>query len=140
MRKRLREVLERNGIYTPALLDELMAAVKQARTDEREAIWKLIEFFCAELSFKPPAPVTKADYKQLSVLWLKPLEEIKRQCDGASEKAIHKAIEYHKKNGLACAYPKQIVTMALTLRPKHSEQVTSNPYAQLEAMIHAEHG
>lgn len=115
LRKRLAQVLTEHGtLATPALLEDIEAAIKNTKRETDDETWALVNLFCELKHQQPPAPKTPKDYKSIEVLYLAPLREIIRSANGSSAVVVRRAVEKMRRDSLTCAYPKQLVTVALS--------------------------
>ena len=115
LRKRLAETLLQHGIMaTPAILEDLESAIKNTKRETDDETWALVNLFCELKHQQPPCPKTPRDYKSIEVLYLAPLREIIRSANGSSADVVRRAVDKMRRDNLTCAYPKQLVTVALS--------------------------
>jgi hypothetical protein len=84
------------------------------------AISELMHTFSQAANVKEPVLNSRSDFAAAQTLWVKPLQEIERNCNGSAAAIITKAVARMRADKLTCAFPKQVVTVALSLNAERA--------------------
>lgn len=93
---------------------------KPARKTSGRVPWEpeideLMQVFSDASGTKLPRLKNKSDFASAQNLWVKPLLEIKNNCNGHTREIVIATVAEMRRRELTFAFPKQIVTVALSL-------------------------
>lgn len=101
--------------------ENTMAGDKPARRPPwSEEVDRLMQVFSLAANVKQPFLKSKSDFAEAQAKWVKPLQEIERNCNGNAATIITKAVAQMRAGKYTCAFPKQIVTVALSLNAEQA--------------------